>query len=399
MQNYELTLESAVSKSFRCTKAANSVDLDVEKKATHHFKVQADIEKPYNVGLIVGASGSGKSTLAEHIWGEGCFQTLLKDDLPIIEQLPETLSYNECVSVLGGVGLTQVPCWIRPAYTLSNGQRARAEIALKMSHGGQDQIIVIDEWTSVVDRTIAKVMSHCVQKFARRSNAQVVLCSCHYDVIEWLNPDWVIDCNKQSYTDRRCLQRSYKRKEKLRFTVKQAERSTWKYFSRYHYLSEKLPGGLNLFFGLYAGNDQVGFSAMSNYVPHRKGRRRQMHSNRTVIHPDYCGFGISGPFLNLCAEITHRKGYEVRATFSAMPIKKMFDRSPRWESLGSKIIHKATGATSYDRISRGVKKARGKPGAVSGMRFDVPMHAYKYRPDARMDLGLDELSHSTLTAE
>jgi ABC-type glutathione transport system ATPase component len=165
MKNYELTLQSAVSDSFRCVKAANSLDIDAAKKSVHHFKVAADLDSPFNIGLVVGASGSGKTTLAKHIWGDHCFDEILDLTRPVIDQFPDQYSYDECAAMLAGVGLTSVPCWIRPAYTLSNGQRARAECALQMAQTDRE-FIVIDEWTSVVDRTVAKVMSHCVQKHA-----------------------------------------------------------------------------------------------------------------------------------------------------------------------------------------------------------------------------------------
>lgn len=209
MQTYELTLKSDVSKSFRCQKAANSLDIDTEKKSIHHFNVNADINTRFNVGLIVGASGSGKTTLVKSIFGEDCFDEILDLSKPVIDQFPESYSYDECAVMLSGVGLTAVVCWIRPAYTLSNGQRARAETALQMANDKNN--IVIDEWTSVVDRTVAGVMSHCVQKYARKVDKQIILCSCHYDVADWLLPDWVIDCNKQSYTDYRDAEKNKKK--------------------------------------------------------------------------------------------------------------------------------------------------------------------------------------------
>lgn len=135
MQNFELTLSATVAESFRATKAANSLDIDQAKKSEHHFKVQADIQTAYNVGLVVGASGSGKTTLARHIWGDDAFKELLDPARPVIDQFPQGYSYDECAAMLCGVGLTSVPCWIRPAYTLSNGQRARAECALQMARG------------------------------------------------------------------------------------------------------------------------------------------------------------------------------------------------------------------------------------------------------------------------
>ncbi len=206
MQAYELTLKCDPSQTFRCTKAANSVDLNIDKKLTHEFKVNADLEKDYNVGLIIGNSGSGKTTLARKIFGDDFDKPILDPDIPIIDQFNEKYTYEDCSNMLCAAGLSQVPCWIRPAKTLSNGQKARAEIALRLSN--DDEIIVIDEFTSVVDRTIAKIMSHTVQKIARIKNRKIILLSCHYDIIDWLQPDWIIDCNKQEYDDFRNVKKN-----------------------------------------------------------------------------------------------------------------------------------------------------------------------------------------------
>jgi hypothetical protein len=330
LQTHELTLASPVSKSFRCIKAANSLDIDAGKKSIHHFRVEADLQTPFNLGLIVGASGS-KTTLAKHIWGEDCFSVLLRNEPPVIEQFPNVWTYEQCASALSGVGLTSVPCWIRPAYTLSNGQKARAEAALQMSHE-RDGISVMDEWTSVVDRTVAKVMSHCIQKHARRAQRSIVLLSCHYDVIEWLNPDWIIDCNKQEYIDRRLLWRSFQRQERLAFDIREVDRGTWRYFSKYHYLNERLPGGRIRTFGLFHGSDQIGFQCFANYVPRRKNKRApmQMHFNRTVVHPDYCGLGLGILMINATSAIMARDGYEVRGKYSSAPIFHAMSKNPEW---------------------------------------------------------------------
>jgi ABC-type ATPase with predicted acetyltransferase domain len=55
-------------------------------------------------------------------------------------------------------------------------------------------MVVIDEFTSVVDRQVAQVASHTVQKAVRRTpGRQFVAVTCHYDVTDWLQPDWVYD--------------------------------------------------------------------------------------------------------------------------------------------------------------------------------------------------------------
>lgn len=332
-KKYAVTLKSPVSTTFRCQKAANSLDIDTEKKSVHAFSVQADIESDFNVGLIVGASGSGKTTLAKQIYGEDVFISCMQPDLPVIDQFPEELTYDECVSILTGVGLTSVPCWIRPVYTLSNGQKARAKIALMMAK--KPEMAVVDEWTSVVDRNAAKVMSYCIQKHTRRTDTRIVLLSCHYDVIEWLNPDWVIDCNKSQYIDRRSLRRDFERKEKLSFEVRRADRSSWRNFSKYHYLSENLPGGHVECFGLFSGNDQIGFCCFANYVPWAdRTKAKKMHSNRVVIHPDYAGLGLGIRFVNECAVVMAAAGFDVFAKLSAAPLIRARQKQPEnWRLL------------------------------------------------------------------
>jgi energy-coupling factor transporter ATP-binding protein EcfA2 len=380
VQNFELTLTSPVAKSFRATKAANSLDIDAEKKSIHHFKVQADIKTPFNIGVIVGASGSGKTTLAKHIYGEEAFKEILNPSLPVIEQFPESLSYDECAAMLCGVGLTAVPCWIRPAYTLSNGQKARAECALQMAREDSN-IIVIDEWTSVVDRTVAKVMSHCIQKHARKTGKTVVLLSCHYDVLDWLNPDWIIDANKQTYTNRRLLWQDFKRTEQLQFDIREADKSTWRYFSRYHYLNEKLAGGKQLFYGLWDGNNQIGFLAFTNYVPHRKDRlqKMQLHFNRLVIHPDYCGFGLGIHFLNKCSKLVADLNYEVCGKFSSAPVFNALKANKSWKMVDMKRQYKVQTGPKMGRGKSTYSKAdQAARGDSHGFRLNVKTWSFKY---------------------
>lgn len=334
LKTYEVHLSSPVIKSFRGIKAGQSLDIDMEKKSEHHLKVLADIETDFNIGLIVGASGSGKTTLGKQIYGEDAFNSILKDDEAVIDQFSDEYSYDEIANMLSGVGLTSVPCWIRPAYTLSNGQKARAECALQMATN--NEITIIDEWTSVVDRTVAKVMSHCINKHARKSNKQIVLIACHYDIIEWLNPDWIIDCNTQTFEDRRELSKIEKKKEQLEFTIKPITGESWKYFSKYHYLNDRLVGGINQHYGLFYNDIQIGFISYNNYVPRRRGTNSaqklySMHFNRLVIHPDYCGFGLGIKFLNETAKDMVKRGYKVFGKFSSAPMYASLSKSDLWK--------------------------------------------------------------------
>lgn len=336
-KTFEVTLKTDAPNDFYCIKAANSVDLDIEKKLTHHLKITADIDTSYNIGLIIGNSGSGKTTLAKHVWGDQCFDTLLDKDKAVISQFDESYSYDERVQFLSGVGLASPTCWIAPAKTLSNGQQARAEIALQMSRT-DGKFTVIDEWTSVVDRTVAKAMSHAIQKHARKTGKTIVLLSCHYDVVEWLNPDWIIDCNLQEYTDRRSLCPRFTRSEQLVFGIRQlTDSKSWRVFSKYHYLTDTLPPGKTVMFGLFHNDIQIGFIAYSNYVmwkqEHKdKGMPMVMHANRIVVHPDYCGFGLGGKMTDITADyMQNTLNYDVQIKLSSVSMANLLKRNVRWE--------------------------------------------------------------------
>lgn len=360
MQTFNVVLTSPASNTYYSRRAVDSVDLDINEKLKHELKITADLETPYQIGLIIGASGSGKTTLAHSIFGEDCFKTVLNPDLPIIDQFPEELDYDQRVAILSGIGLAQVPCWVRPVKTLSNGQKSRAEAALLMC---KNELTVIDEWTSVVDRTVAKVMSHCLQKHARRYDKRIVVSSCHYDVIDWLNPDWIIDCNAGTYTDRRLLCQSFQRTEQLQFDIRIVGKETWQYFSKYHYLSHRSPPGFSVCYGLFHDENQIGFVAFSNYIPYSqtkklKNEKMMLHGNRLVIHPDYCGLGFSIKFYTEAAKLLADR-YQIYSKFSSVSIQKLISKNTYW-----KLID--------------IRRDLNPTGGLKGFRHKVKTYVYKF---------------------
>lgn len=199
----------------------------------------------------------------------------------------------------------------------------------------KNDFVCIDEWTSVVDRTVAKAMSVCLYKFAKKFNKKIILLSCHYDILEWVNPDWLIDCNKQNFELHKNEDFFFNEREKLEFTIKEVGRETWKYFSKYHYLSELLPGGKLYLYGLFHNDNQIGFQCFANYVPHRKDTKIIYHSNRTVIHPDYNGLGLGIKLINETSKLLIEKiECRIMAKFSAVPIYKAMIKQKQWIFLG-----------------------------------------------------------------
>jgi len=162
------------------------------------FNLDADLpieDMDWQIGLIVGASGSGKTSIGRKLFGGGKIVDLYAGwpkDQPIVDAIDPDGSFNAVTGSLANVGLGDVPSWLRPFHALSNGQQFRAGLARVISEAPDE--VIIDEFTSVIDRQIAKIGAMAFSKGWRRNKGKkVVLLACHYDIIEWLQPDWVFD--------------------------------------------------------------------------------------------------------------------------------------------------------------------------------------------------------------
>lgn len=169
---------------------------NAERGDSFELKAELPIEDiDWQIGLIVGPSGSGKTSIGRSLFGGGKIMDLYQDwpeDLPIVEAISPDSDFNAVTGALANVGLGDVPSWLRPFKALSNGQQFRAGLA-RLITDAPDEVIV-DEFTSVIDRQIARIGAMAFSKGWRRNKGKrIVLLSCHYDIIEWLQPDWVFD--------------------------------------------------------------------------------------------------------------------------------------------------------------------------------------------------------------
>ena len=171
---------------------------NAEDGSSFKYTAELDIDDmPWGIGLIVGASGSGKTSIGRQFFGTDKIYDLYGGwDItkPIVDCILADGDFNTATGALASVGLGDVPSWLRPFNALSNGQQFRAGLARLVTEAPNE--VVVDEFTSVVDRQIAKIGALAFAKNWRRNKGKkVVLLSCHYDIIEWLQPDWVYDVN------------------------------------------------------------------------------------------------------------------------------------------------------------------------------------------------------------
>lgn len=227
----------------------------------------------YSVGLIVGPSGSGKSTLLGEI---GSSQPAAWDNSRAV--CSQFASPEDAIARLSGVGFNSIPSWLRPYSALSTGEKFRADLARRLHDDA-----VIDEFTSVVDRNVAKACAFAARRYITENKLQrVTFASCHYDIIDWLQPDWTFDTKAGVMLPRGSL-------PERRIEVTPCDASLWSVFRHHHYLSADINRSARCWSAVWNGT-LVGFASALAFP--NGNFKNAWREHRTVVLPDFQGFGI-----------------------------------------------------------------------------------------------------------
>jgi ABC-type ATPase with predicted acetyltransferase domain len=196
MPSFDIVKESRPEQTFRISSVLNAFDLDISK-VRERFAGAIDIEgKEWNVGLIVGGSGTGKSTIAKEVFGD-YFAEYNFSAQAVIDDMPQNKSVKEITKAFTSVGFASPPSWLKPYSVLSNGERMRVDLATCILQ--EKEIIIFDEFTSVVNREVAKTGSYAISKAVRKLDKKFIAVACHSDIIDWLEPDWIYNTDKQRF--------------------------------------------------------------------------------------------------------------------------------------------------------------------------------------------------------
>jgi len=294
-------------------------------KSQSSWKVELPIEgRDWNIGLIVGASGSGKSTIAKEAFGKYlCNGHEWPADKSLVDAFPKAMSIKEITELLSSVGFSSPPSWLRPFSCLSNGEQFRATVARAMAE--QQEIVAIDEFTSVVDRTVAQIGSAAIAKVVRRTKRKFIAVSCHYDIADWLQPDWILEMPLGKFS-----WRLVRRRPEINLTIKAVHRSAWELFRHHHYLDHNIHRGAKCFCAFIADRP-VAFTSVL-YFPHpiKPGWRE----HRTVCLPDFQGVGIGNALSEYVASLYKAaKGIPYRSTTSNPAMVRHRARSAVWKMI------------------------------------------------------------------
>ncbi len=316
MQTYDVVVECEPSTSIRARQVCGMFDVSPNEKCRLQWSVDLPTdETDWNVGLIVGPSGSGKSTIARRAFGES--RTFDWKARSVIDDF-EGSSVVDIAAVCQAVGFNTIPAWLRPFSVLSNGEKFRVELARHLL--SETQTIVIDEFTSVVDRQIAKIGAHAVQKHIRANARRFVAVTCHYDVIDWLQPDWVLDMATNSFQRRRL-----QRRPPLDCVVGTIPRAAWRLFSPFHYLSATLNPSARTY-GLWCEGQIAAFAAV---LPRPSGKS-VFGVSRLVTLPDWQGLGLAFVLADALGADYAAAARRLMTNPAHPALIRAFDRSPKW---------------------------------------------------------------------
>lgn len=292
---------------------AGAFDYDFDGTLSFSPPAMPDVGDDFGLGLIVGPSGSGKSTLLKK-FGE---------EKPVAWRATHSVashfeSAEDARNRLGAVGLNSIPSMLRPYHVLSTGEKFRADLARRVDDGA-----VIDEFTSVVDRTVAKSCANALRRHVDQFGVKgVVLASCHYDIIEWLRPDWIFDTNTGQLAGRGLVQRPSINIELLPCT-----NAPWPIFRPHHYLDENLNKSARCWLAVWDGV-AVGFSSIitlpNGYL------KKAWREHRTVVLPDYQGLGIGVRISDAVGEIVLSEGGRFFSKTSNHRMGNYRNANPRW---------------------------------------------------------------------
>ncbi len=341
-----------IADSFRVAQVRGMFDLPLGCGSEEHFSVEVpDLEEDWQIGLIVGPSGSGKTTIARQAFGAAMPVT----GRPVgqtggmsVPQWPADRAVIDCLGdadirqltrVLAAVGFSSPPAWLRPYHVLSNGEKFRCDLARLLLNDCkssisdckndcnssisdfQSPLVVMDEFTSVVDRTVARLGSAALAGAIRGGAIarRFVAVSCHYDIVPWLCPDWVVDMATQS------LARGKLPREDIRLDIRSCDKGLWAMFKRHHYLNGNLPACVRCHVGLVE-NEPVAFAAIAPVA----GYRGYQRFSRVVVLPDYQGIGIGGKFRDAVAALEAPRCRRLSLMTSHPAMIRSLAHSARW---------------------------------------------------------------------
>jgi ABC-type Mn2+/Zn2+ transport system ATPase subunit len=355
-----IKLQTEIARTPRVMQLEGMFDLQAaEYSVTEIQNTIPDLStRDWNVGLIVGPSGAGKTTVAREMFGNQLLQTekmVWDNKSAVIDNFPKELAIRDITEMLSSVGFSSPPAWLRPFEHLSNGEKFRVTMARVLAES--KDIAVVDEFTSVIDRTVAQIGSAAIAKTVRARKQKFVAVACHYDIEEWLQPDWIYQPHIGAFT-----WGSVQPRPQVKLEIIWAKYEAWHLFARHHYLTADLNKSAQIYVGLINDQPAVLTAILPLINANVKNARR---ISRTVVLPDYQGIGIGGKFVNAVCAGLKAQGLSTYTTTSHPARVRALNKSREWEMIREPSRVAQRGKTSSITGRLGLSRSR----ITTGFRY------------------------------
>lgn len=325
MPRVDLTLTVDVERTPIVKQLEGIFDMPEKKRSAVDFHFDVPLhEKHWQIGLVVGPSGAGKSSVARHLFGDAIVAGYEWSRTRSVVDCFGDMPIRESTAALSAVGFSSPPSWIKPFHVLSNGEQFRATLARSIVD--PRDLVVMDEFTSVVDRNVARIGAAAVAKAVRgRKGKQLVAVTCHEDVLEWLQPDWVLEPHLGAFS-----WRSPQRRPGVQFEIHRSSPAAWKLFRAHHYLAASLHRASRCWVATVNGAPAAFCAVLTQ--PHATAKHlRRVH--RVVVLPDFQGLGLALRFMEVVGAWAKTLGYRL-STHPAHPaLVRAQAKSTSWRML------------------------------------------------------------------
>jgi GNAT superfamily N-acetyltransferase len=313
----------------------------------------AVLESPAgSVVLLSGASGSGKSCLLDAVRTRlgvraVCPTTRVSSAIAVIDAVAR-VGVRDPWAVLSACGLAEAALAVRPVGSLSEGERARLDLATALARterrGDRETWVLLDEFASVLDRVTAAGVAATVRRWARRDGrVRVVAATAHADMARLLGPDRIIELGGARWSERPGPKRW---RPGISVAIERGCITDFDALSHLHYRGGRPATWSRVCRAVGAGGELAGVLVASRPTlnaawrdtawpgRYRTGRRRadamRVHRelrciSRVVVEPRYRGLGVARRLVEACLARSETPAVESVAAMGA--VSPFFERA------------------------------------------------------------------------